>query len=226
MHVILMGAQGSGKGTQAERLVPQLHLEHLSTGNLFRAAMAAETALGRQIKPIYDHGDLIPDDITLRLVEEQLEEIAEARRQEDGPRGALFDGFPRTRAQAEGLGALLTDRAEHIAIVVEIQVPTEVLVRRLAGRRVCSKCGATYHVDFDPPKQPGVCDRCGGELLQRADDTPEGVQRRLDLYFEQTAPLLAYYRERELLVSIDGNRPVDDVTADIVHALGLGAAAS
>ncbi|MGH2559064.1 MAG: adenylate kinase [Thermomicrobiales bacterium] len=226
MHVILMGAQGSGKGTQAERLVPQLHLAHLSTGNLFRAAMAAETPLGREIKPIYDRGDLIPDDITLRLVEDRLREIAEERRMGADLQGALFDGFPRTRAQAAGLDDSLRQRSERISMVVEIQVPADVLVRRLAGRRVCTNCGATFHVDFEPPTRPGVCDRCGGQLVQRADDTPEGVQRRLDHYFEQTAPLLAYYRERELLVSIDGDRQVEDVTADIVHALAQLARAS
>jgi adenylate kinase len=218
MHVILMGAQGSGKGTQAERLVPLLHLVHLSTGNLFRAAMAAESPLGREIKPIYDRGDLIPDDITLRLVEERLAEIAEDRRQ-GGWRGALFDGFPRTAAQAEGLDAILARRDELISVVVEIQVPTDVLVRRLAGRRVCKKCGAPYHVEFEPPRQPGLCDRCGGELLQRADDTPQAVRRRLALYFDQTEPLLDYYRRRDLLVSVNGDASIEDVTEEIERAV-------
>jgi adenylate kinase len=181
--------------------------------------MAAETPLGLEIKPIYDRGDLIPDDITLQLVEERLGEIAAERRQKTEVRGALFDGFPRTRAQAKGLDALLEKRSERIRVVVEIRVPEDVLVRRLAGRRVCENCGATFHIEFDPPRQPGICDRCGGALIQRADDTPDAVRRRLDLFFEQTAPLLAYYRERKLLVSVDGDRPVEDVTEDIVRAV-------
>lgn len=226
MHVILMGAQGSGKGTQAERLAPRLRLVHLSTGDLFRAAMAAATPLGREIKPIYDRGDLIPDDITLRLVEERLGEIADEGRHGHDARGALFDGFPRTRAQAEGLDALLARRREAIALVVEIQVPMDVLVRRLAGRRVCQNCGATYHIEFNPPRQAEVCDRCGGPLIQRADDAPEAVKRRLDLYVEQTAPLLAYYRERGLLTSVDGDRPVEQVTEDIEHVAARLAPAS
>jgi adenylate kinase len=215
MHVILMGAQGAGKGTQATRVAPKLSLVHLSTGELFRAAMASGSELGLRIKEVYDRGELIPDDLTLSMVDARLNEIAAM----DGVNGALFDGFPRTRAQAIGLDEMLGARNEELRVVIEIKVPLEVLINRLTGRRVCPNCGATYHLDHDPPKQPGICDRCGHELIQRADDQPEPIKRRLALYFEQTAPLLDYYRKRGLLVDIDGNRSMDEVTEDIIRAV-------
>lgn len=217
MHVILMGAQGAGKGTQAVRLAPLLNLVHVSTGDLFRSAIAGGTELGRLAKGYLDRGELVPDDVTLGIVEARLQEIAAA----GVARGALFDGFPRTRAQAEGLDEMLARRGEQIAAVVEIRVPLEVLVKRLAGRRVCPKCGATYHVELDPPRRPGVCDRCGTPLIQRSDDTPEAIRRRLDLYFEQTAPLLDYYRARGILRQVDGNQEIDAVTRALVRAIGL-----
>jgi adenylate kinase len=215
MHVILMGAQGAGKGTQATRIAPQLGLVHLSTGALFREAMASGSELGNRVKETYDRGDLIPDDLTLTLVDARLNEIAAM----DGVHGALFDGFPRTRAQAVGLDEMLGARNEELRAIIEIKVPLEVLINRLTGRRVCPNCGATYHLDHDPPKQPGICDRCGSALIQRADDHPEPIKRRLELYFEQTAPLLDYYRNRGLLIEIDGNRSMDEVTADIIGAV-------
>jgi adenylate kinase len=215
MHVMLMGAQGAGKGTQAARIAPRLSLVHLSTGELFREAMASGSELGQRIKETYDKGDLIPDDLTLSLVDARLNEIAAM----EGVEGALFDGFPRTRAQAVGLDEMLGARGEHLRAVIEIKVPLEVLINRLTGRRICPNCGATYHVDFDPPKEQGICDRCGSALIQRADDQPEPIKRRLALYFDQTAPLLDYYRERGLLVEIDGNRSIDEVTVDIIDAV-------
>jgi adenylate kinase len=215
MHVMLMGAQGAGKGTQAARVAPRLSLVHLSTGELFREAMASGSELGQRIKETYDKGDLIPDDLTLSLVDARLNEIAAM----EGVEGALFDGFPRTRAQAVGLDEMLGARGEHLRAVIEIKVPLEVLINRLTGRRICPNCGATYHVDFDPPKEQGICDRCGSALNQRADDQPEPIKRRLALYFDQTAPLVHYYRERGLLVEIDGNRSIDEVTVDIIDAV-------
>jgi adenylate kinase len=215
MHVILMGAQGAGKGTQAARIAPVLSLVHLSTGDLFRAAIASGNELGQTARGYLDRGELVPDDVTLGIVDHRLSEIA----REPGVQGALFDGFPRTQAQAEGLDAILQQRQERLAAVVEIQVPMDVLVRRLTGRRICERCGATYHIEFNPPREPGVCDVCGGALIQRPDDQPEPIKRRLSLYFEQTAPLLAYYRGRGLLVTVDGDRPIDDVAADIVQAV-------
>lgn len=219
MHVILMGPQGSGKGTQAERLGPRLHLVHTSTGDLFRAAIAAETTLGRRIKDAYDRGELIADDITNGLVEERLDEIARRRSLGEGVRGALFDGFPRNRVQAEALDTALMERHERVGAVVQLQVPAEVLITRLAGRRVCEQCGAIYHVDTNPPMRPGICDRCGGRVVQREDDTPEAIKRRLETYVEQTEPLLAYYRDRGLVLTVCANRPIEAVTDAIIEAL-------
>jgi adenylate kinase len=220
MHIILMGPQGAGKGTQADIIGPRLGLAKLSTGDLFREAIAADSPLGREIKGPYDRGELIPDDLTLGLVEERLEAL------DDDPdvRGALFDGFPRTRAQAEGLDAVLAKRGERIDAVVEISVPRDVLIARMAGRRVCPNCGATYHVEFNPPKVEGICDRCGHQLIQRDDDTPEAIGRRLDLYDEKTAPLLAFYEERGLLRRVSGEQSIDKVTKDVLAAIEQTAA--
>lgn len=219
MHVLLMGVQGAGKGTQALRVAPRLRLRHLSTGDLFRAAIASATALGQQIKAIYDRGDLVPDDVTIRLVEEVLDEIAAERMLGEGVTGALLDGFPRTRPQAEGLDVALRRRHESIRAAIEIAVPTDVLISRLAGRRVCQNCGAVYHFDYSPPALAGLCDRCGGIVIQREDDQPGPIKRRLAIYFEQTAPLLSYYRDQGLLYRVDGNQPIDVVTEAIVSTI-------
>jgi adenylate kinase len=216
MHVILIGAQGSGKGTQAARIAPRLNLEHVSTGDLFRAAIASRSLIGQEVKEIYDRGDLVPDALTISLVGDRLEEIAASADESSGVDGALFDGFPRTLPQAEGLEDLLEARSERISVVVELAVPMDRLVARLAGRRVCASCGATYHVEFNPPAQTGACDRCGRELLQREDDKPEPIKRRLALYVEQTAPVLSFYRERGMLVEINGDQPIDVVSDEIV----------
>ena len=223
MYVILMGPQGSGKGTQAGRLAPRLGLVPIATGELFRGAIAADTPLGRRIKDIYDRGELVPDDLTVRLVEEKLDEVARQQELGEAVRGALFDGFPRTRAQAEALDATLARRSATISVVIQIEVPFETLVARLAGRRVCKRCGAVYHVDFNPPSRPGVCDRCGGEVMQREDDRAEAVEKRLSLYFRETEPLLTYYRERGILAAVDGNQPIDVVTEDIARAVAVAA---
>jgi adenylate kinase len=215
MHVMLMGAQGAGKGTQASRVAPTLGLVHLSTGELFRDAMSSGSELGLRIKDVYDRGELIPDDLTLSLVDARLNEIAAM----DGAEGALFDGFPRTLPQAVGLDEMLGARGEKLRAVIEVKVPLEVLIQRLTGRRVCPNCGAVYHLEHDPPKAEGICDRCGSALIQRADDRPEPIKKRLAIYFDQTAPLLDYYRKRGLLVEVDGNRPVDEVTPDIINAI-------
>ena len=221
MHVILMGPQGSGKGTQAERLGPRLGLVHTSTGDLFRAAIAAETALGLRIKEAYDRGELIADDITIGLIVERLDEIARRRRLGEGVQGALFDGFPRNRVQAEALDAALEERGERVGAVVELRIPNDTLIARLAGRRVCEQCGAIYHVETNPPTKPGICDRCGGRVVQREDDTPAAIKRRLDTYFELTEPLLAYYWERGLVRVICADQPIEAVTDAIIEALDL-----
>jgi adenylate kinase len=216
MHVILMGPQGSGKGTQANRLAPRLGLMLIATGDLFRAAIRGETELGRQIKAVYDAGGLVSDEITVALVEERLDEIGERRGLGERVEGAIYDGFPRTRAQAEALDRALAKRGEAITTVIQIDVPRETLIRRLAGRRICSSCGRVYNVESNPPKSAGVCDVCGGALIQREDDTEDAVRRRLDLYFKETEPLTRYYRERGLIQTIDGDRDIDAITEDLV----------
>lgn len=219
MYVILMGPQGSGKGTQAGRLAPRLGLKLVATGDLFRGAIAAGTELGQRIKAGYDRGELVPDEVTVGLVEEKLDEITRERERGEGVGGALFDGFPRTCAQAEALDDLLGGRGEAISAVIRLQVPIETLVARLAGRRVCKRCGAVYHVEFNPPRRTGVCDRCGGEVAQRDDDQPGAIKKRLDLYFRETEPLLAYYQTGGRVAVVDGNRPIERVTDDIVRAI-------
>ena len=206
-----MGPQGAGKGTQAERLAPALNLHHLSTGEVFRAAIKGQTELGSLAKGYLDRGDLVPDDVTVGIVADKLRELASAREQ-GGPGGALFDGFPRTDAQAIGLDAALRTLGEEIAAVVAIDVPRELLVERLSGRWTCPVCLTIYHEVFNPPEVAGVCNNDGAQLQQRSDDTLESILRRLELYEEQTQPLLDYYEGRGLLSRVDGNRPIDDVT--------------
>jgi len=218
MHVILMGPQGVGKGTQATRIAGELGLVHVSTGDLFRNAIKAQTPLGQMAKKILDAGELVPDDVTLGIVEQRLDEIA-AESAGGQPRSALFDGFPRTPAQAAGLDEMLARRGEKVGVVIEITAPRAVLVERLSGRRVCTNCGATYHVKFNPPKNDMICDVCGGAVVQRADDTAEAIERRLSLYDQQTAPLLDYYRERGLLRTVDGDREMDAVSADLIRII-------
>ncbi len=218
MNIIFMGAQGSGKGTQAAIVAPRLQLEKLATGDVFRAAIAEESELGVKVKVIYDRGDLIPDELTNALVRERLERIAQ-QRSAGALQGTLFDGFPRTAGQAEALDDILADQGDRVDAVVEIQVPREDLIARLAGRRVCPVCGTVYHLDADPPRMQGVCDREGATLIQREDDTPDAIRRRLELYDELTAPLLAYYDARGLLHRVDGNQPIDTVTNAIIDAI-------
>jgi adenylate kinase len=224
MHVIFMGAQGVGKGTQATRIAGELNLVHVSTGDLFRNAIKAQTPLGQMAKKILDAGELVPDDVTLGIVEQRLDEIS-AETGDEAPKGALFDGFPRTPAQAAGLDDILARRGEKINAVIEITAPRDVLVERLSGRRVCTKCGAIYHVTSNPPKNDMICDVCGGEVVQRPDDTPEAIERRLSLYDEQTAPLLDYYRRRGMLQTVDGHREMHAVSNDLI-AIISGAASS
>lgn len=215
MYIILMGPQGSGKGTQAERLLPRLGLVSIATGELFRGAAKAGTSLGLRAKDLMDRGELVPDDVTVALVAEKLNEIDARRAAGEDIRGALFDGFPRTAAQAEALDALLTGRGEGIDSVVSIEVPRDQLIERLAGRRICPVCNTVYHVVFNPPRRDEVCDNDGTPLVQRADDTPEAVRKRLDTYEEKTAPLLAMYEQRGVLRKVDGSQAIDDVTEAI-----------
>ena len=219
MHVILMGPQGSGKGTQAERLLPRLGLVSIATGELFRNAARLGTPLGLRAKLLMDRGELVPDDVTIGLVEEKLDGLGVLRSRDPAVLGALYDGFPRTEAQARALDDALGRRSERVDSVVLIDVPRERLVERLAGRRVCANGGHVYHTVFNPPKVEGVCDICGAPLVQRADDTPDAVRRRLETYFRTTEPLLAFYRGRGLLKTVDGDAPIDEVTEAIVRAV-------
>lgn len=214
-HVILMGPQGSGKGTQSHRVRNELHLSSVATGELFRAAIKNETELGTRIREIYDRGELIPDELTIALVDERLDEIARESARTGRRPGHLYDGFPRTAAQAAALDDLLKQRGEGITRVIAIDVPRQTLIERLSGRRVCSVCGRVYNVESDPPRVPNRCDDDGGALIQRADDTAEAVEKRLDLYDAETAPLLSRYADRGLLTCIDGDQPIETVTEAI-----------
>jgi adenylate kinase len=213
VNLVLMGLPGAGKGTQAERIVDQYGIPHISTGDMFRAAMKEETELGLKAKSFMDQGALVPDDVTIGIVRERLSKP-------DCEKGFLLDGFPRTVPQAEALEAMLTELNKNIDYVLNIQVDTELLMARLTGRRICKSCGATYHLVFNPPTTEGTCDRCGGELYQRADDNEETVQNRLDVNMKQTAPLLNFYEHKGYLRNINGQQDINIVFADINELLG------
>jgi adenylate kinase len=219
LHVILMGPQGSGKGTQSARVRSRLNLASIATGELFREAIRGESPLGKRIKAVYDRGELVPDEMTVALVEERLGQLDRERAAGVAIEGALYDGFPRTEGQARALDEALARRGEAVTAVIAIDVPRQTLLERLAGRRVCASCGHVYNVVTDPPRQVGVCDICGGEVIQRADDTPEAVAKRLDLYAVETAPLAERYANRGLLVHVDGDRQIDEVTDAIVAVI-------
>ncbi|HET7522252.1 MAG TPA: adenylate kinase [Bacillales bacterium] len=213
MDLILMGLPGAGKGTQAEKITADYGIPHISTGDMFRAAIKEQTELGVKAKSYLDAGDLVPDEVTIGIVRARLGKA-------DCEKGFLLDGFPRTVAQAEALENLLSEENRELDYVLHIDVDEEKLLKRLSGRRVCSECGAAYHVVFNPPETEGVCDKCGGELFQREDDREETVKNRLEVNKEQLQPLLDFYRERGYLHTINGNRDIDDVFADIKHLLG------
>jgi adenylate kinase len=219
VYVILMGAQGSGKGTQAALIGPKLNLVKVATGDLFRAAIAQKSELGLQVQAILESGNLVPDELTNAIVQVRLAQIAAAKAKGEDVAGALFDGFPRTEPQARTLDEILANQGESLTAVVEIDVPREKLVARLAGRRVCESCGTVYHVEADPPAVPGICNKCGGKLLQREDDTPEAITRRLELYDDLTRPLLAYYAEQGVLERVDGDQDIQKVEQDLLDAI-------
>jgi adenylate kinase len=210
--VILLGPPASGKGTQAARLREALDLPHVASGDLFRENLKNETELGRKAKVYMDRGELVPDDVTIGMVMDRLG-------QPDCAGGALLDGFPRTIAQAEALARALAEKGYRISVVPNIVVPDEVLVERVSGRRLCRTCGESYHVQFNPPKQPGVCDDDGGELYQRDDDRPETMRQRLKVYWGQTSPLIDYYRSQGVLVEVNGDQAIDAVAADLRAAV-------
>lgn len=208
-----MGLPGAGKGTQAEQIVDRYGIPHISTGDMFRAAMKDGTELGLQAKSFMDKGELVPDEVTIGIVRERLSK-------DDCRNGFLLDGFPRTVPQAEALESILTELEKHLDYVININVNHEILMDRLTGRRICKNCGATYHLVFNPPAQEHLCDRCGGELYQRADDNAETVQNRLDVNMKQAKPLLDFYESKGYLRNINGQQEIDKVFADIDVLLG------
>ena len=213
LNVVLLGAPGSGKGTQAERIAPAFGLPHISTGDMLRAAVAAGSELGQSAKRYMDAGELLPDDVVVGIIRERLA-------QADAAAGFLLDGFPRTTEQAKALDAMLAQAGRAITIVLLVDVPEDELVQRLAGRRICRACGKGYHAVFGPPKQEGICDACGGEVYQRVDDNEETVRNRLAVYGRQTEPLVDYYTRQGLLWAVaGGGRGPDQVFGDVKKAL-------
>lgn len=216
MNILFMGPPGAGKGTQAEYIVNEFHIPHISTGDAFRAAMSQGTPMGVEAKGYVDKGLLVPDEITNGIVRERLA-------QPDCDAGFLLDGFPRTLQQAESLDGMMRSLDKKIDVVFNLVVDRSLLLARLTGRRICKSCGATYHVMFNPPRHEGVCDKCSGELYQRSDDTEEKVGTRLDEYSSKTAPLLDYYRNKGVLKEVNGEQDIQLVTAEISSILrGLG----
>ncbi|MGX4687222.1 adenylate kinase [Vagococcus sp. JNUCC 83] len=209
MNLILMGLPGAGKGTQAERIVDVYEIPHISTGDMFREAMKNETPLGKEAKSYIDKGELVPDSVTNGIVKERLS-------QADTEKGFLLDGFPRTLAQAEELDTILEELGKKVDDVLNIHVAEDVLVDRLAGRIICRSCGATYHKTNNPPKVEGTCDRCGShDFYQREDDKPETVKNRLEVNIKNSEPILAYYQDKGVLHTIDGDRDIDAVFEDV-----------
>jgi adenylate kinase len=212
-YLVLFGPPGVGKGTQAERLKTELSLAHVATGDLFRDNLKRETELGKLAKSYMDRGALVPDEVTIGMVRERLKEA-------DTQNGVLFDGFPRTVAQAEALDKLLGERGGKIEKVIFIHAAPEVLLDRLGNRWTCKQCGAVYNTSTKPPKVAGVCDNCGGEVYQRPDDKPEVQKKRIDVYLKQTAPLIEYFDQFGMLARIDGQQPIETVYAEVVAAIG------
>lgn len=213
MKLLIMGRPGAGKGTQAVNIKEYYNIPHISTGDMFRAAIKNQTKLGLLAKSYMDQGALVPDEVTIGIVKERLLE-------DDCKNGFLLDGFPRTIAQAEALDEFLNANNVELDAVLDVNVPAEILVRRMVGRRVCKGCGATFHVEFNAPKVEGVCDTCGTPLIQRADDTEATAVNRLQVYDNQTAPLLAFYEKKNLLKTVNGDQPLSKVFEDIKAVLG------
>ena len=212
MKIIMLGAPGAGKGTQAQMIADQYHIPHVSTGDIFRANIKNGTELGMEAKKYMDQGLLVPDELTVKIL---LDRVAE----EDCKEGYLLDGFPRTIPQAEVLDKALTELGDAIDYAINVDVPDENIVKRMSGRRACLSCGSTYHMEHIPPKKEGVCDKCGNELVLRDDDKPETVLNRLEVYHKQTQPLIQFYEEKGLLRTVDGTKPMKEVFDSIVEIL-------
>ena len=213
MYILLMGPPGAGKGTQAERLVEKYNIPHISTGDMFRSAVKQGTELGKEAKKYMDAGQLVPDSVTIGIVRESLSNP-------ENQKGFILDGFPRTEEQADALDRILSDLDIKLNGVVDITVPSGILVERVTGRRICKSCGATYHVVFNPPKTEGICDKCGGTLYQRDDDREDTVKKRMEVYDIQTKPLIEHYSKLGLYIPIEGTQDIDKVFSDIIEKLG------
>ena len=213
MKIIMLGAPGAGKGTQAKMIAEKYSITHISTGDIFRANIKNGTELGKKAKSYMDKGQLVPDELTLDLIMDRF-------KQDDCKNGYVLDGFPRTIPQAEALDTALKAKGEKVDFAIDVDVPDENIVKRMGGRRACVGCGATYHVVYSPTKVEGVCDKCGEELIVRDDDKPETVLNRLEVYHNQTQPLIDYYNEQGILKSVDGTVDMKDVFNAIVDILG------
>lgn len=212
MRIILLGPPGAGKGTQAQHISRLFNVPHISTGDIFMKNISQGTELGRKAKDFMDKGQLVPDELTIRLVEDRLKE-------EDTRNGYLLDGFPRTENQAKVLGELLEGKGEALDVALHIDVPETVIKSRMLGRRVCPSCGATYHIEFNPPKAEGICDKCENKLIQRKDDLPEAVEERLRVYMISTRPLIEYYKGKGILRTVEGEREIEEVSDSITSIL-------
>ena len=213
MRIILLGPPGAGKGTQAAGIIEKYEIPHISTGDIFRKNIKEGTDLGKKAKEYIDQGLLVPDELTVGLVSDRLN-------QDDCKNGFMLDGFPRNVSQAQHLDAYLTDTSITLDKVINIEVDKDILVGRAVGRRICKSCGATYHVEFNPPKVEGVCNVCQGELYQRADDTEETVSKRIQVYLDETRPLVEYYSKQGIIANINGQQSIETVFNDIENALG------
>ncbi len=213
MKLIMLGAPGAGKGTQAKRIAEKYKIPHISTGDIFRANIKNQTELGLKAKEYMDKGLLVPDELVVDIVADRL-------LQDDCKEGFILDGFPRTIPQAESLDKALLSMNTKMDYAINIAVPDENIIRRMSGRRACVKCGATYHIKYSAPKTENVCDTCEGELIIRDDDQPETVQKRLSVYHKQTRPLIDYYQGKNILITVDGTVDIDDVTKSIIDILG------
>ncbi|MCC8149976.1 MAG: adenylate kinase [Lachnospiraceae bacterium] len=214
MKIIMLGAPGAGKGTQAKMIADKYGIPHISTGDIFRANLKAGTELGKKAKVYMDQGLLVPDELTCDLVVDRISE-------KDCENGFILDGFPRTIPQAECLTDALKELGENIDFAVDVDVPDENIITRMSGRRACLNCGATYHIVNIPTKVEGICDRCGSEVVLRADDEPETVKKRLDVYHEQTQPLIDYYEQQGILKTVDGTQPMKEVYDEIIALLDV-----
>ncbi|AXK48650.1 adenylate kinase [Aliarcobacter trophiarum LMG 25534] len=212
MNLMLFGAPGAGKGTQAKFLIEKYNIPQISTGDMFRAAIADKTDMGMEAKKFMDEGKLVPDEITIGIIKDRLAEA-------DCKNGFILDGFPRTLAQAEALNGLLKDLNISLDKVISLNVPDELIVGRITGRRVCSKCGASFHVEFNPSKKEDICDYCESDLMIRKDDNAQTVKSRLEAYHTQTTPLINYYKEKGIFIELDGTKDVSLVTQDMFKAL-------